>query len=106
MSDDANVIPFPERLTRDRVTIETLRGRLGHFAISDETVQCWPDLVLLVMGQCIVLQAGRCEHGATVYLALSQQFPVTDDTQRPPMYEWVYEKGRMRAKRLHPNGDA
>jgi hypothetical protein len=104
LTDESNVHQLPARVTRARVTIEQLRGRLGHFSISDESVQCWPDLVLLVMGQVIVLQAGRCHHGSTVYLAISQQFAEIGDAEKAPMYEWVYDKGAMRAKRLQPAG--
>lgn len=101
MSD--NVTPFPKQpLTRDRITIEKLRGRLGHFSVSDEAIQLWPDLVLQVMARCIVLQAGRCQHGNTVYLAISEEFAQVDGVERPPMYEWVYERGGMHAKRLVP----
>ncbi len=102
MSEESNVVTLPLRVTRSKVTIEKLRGRLGHFAISDESLQCWPDLVLLVMGQVIVLRAERCQHGSTVYLALSEQFAQVSDAEQPPMYEWVYERGAMRAKRLEP----
>lgn len=100
------VIPFPERLTRDRVTIEKLRGRLGHFSVSDEAIQLWPDLVLQVMAQVIVLQAGRCQHGNTVYLAISEEFSRIDAAERPPLYEWIFERGKMRAKRLVPERHA
>lgn len=107
MSDDAKVLPFPsERVTRPRVTIEKLRGRLGHFSVSDEAIQLWPDLVLQVMGKVIVLKAGRCQHGNTVYLALSEQFAQIDAAEQPPMYEWVYEGGGMRAKRLQAPASA
>ena len=103
MSDEGKVLPFPaERATRPRVTIEKLRGRLGHFSVSDEAIQLWPDLVLAVMGQVIVLQAGRCQHGAVVYLAISEQFAQIDAAEQPLMYEWIYEKGAMRARRLGP----
>jgi hypothetical protein len=102
MSDESKVVFLPQRVTRPKVTIESLRGRLGHFSVSDEALALWPDLVLLVMGQCIVLRAGRCDRGNTVYLALSEQFAQVTEAEQPPMYEWVYNKGRMCAKRLRP----
>lgn len=99
---EGNITYLPARVTRPKVTIEKLRGRLGRFTLSDESVQVWPDLVLMVMAQVIVLQAGRCEHWATEYLAISEQFAVVDGVDNPPMYEWVCEKGLMRARRLEP----
>ncbi len=109
MSERDNVyslpLPWPP-LTRPRFTFEELRGRLGYFVIADKAIEIWPDTVMEVMGRCIVMQTGRCGYGdATLYLALSREFSRIGEDERPPFYEWRYEKGAMHAQRMRRDGD-
>lgn len=106
MADGDNIRQFPRhQLVRPRFTMAELRHRLGYFSIADQAIEAWPDTVMEVMGRCIILQTGRCDHGATIYLALSREFDVLTDGQRPPFYEWVFEKGAMHARRFRREED-
>lgn len=71
------------------------------FYVADTALQAWPDLVLQIMGQVIVMQATRnSQFGYTLYTAISQQFAVVSEGEKAPVYEWVYENGLMRARVL------
>lgn len=110
MSDPTDkVVNFPRSpLTRPRLTIERLRGRLGRFAISDQVIEHMPDTVLLVMSQVIVLQAARCptHQGHIIYFAICEHFDPIADGDQYPAYEWRFEDGRMRPYRLNLGPDA
>lgn len=101
-----NVVPFPKLHRSQGVTIEQLRGRVGRFAITDDSIKICPDMVLMVMGRVIVLQVGRCEHGSYIYLAMSPDFDVIEHGETPPGYDWIFHDGAPRAHRIRSGSGA
>lgn len=99
---DGKVIPFPRFNMRPPVVFGDLQNRLGRFAIGQQSILGAPDVVLLIMAQVIVLQAGECGQGHVCYVALSRHFQPIDVNagEQPPSYEWRFEGGEMRPYRL------
>lgn len=91
----SEVVEFPKMNVRPRLTIAQLAGRFGLFYVTDRALQAWPDLVLQIMGQIIVIHATRAEDH-TLYTAISEHFEQVSEGQKSPVYEWRYERGVMR----------
>ena len=102
----AHVYEWPRLVvSRPRLTIEGLRGRIGWWYVAERSIEENPDMVLAVMAQVIVLRAERLTTPAIGYLGLSTEFDAVLDQSRYPSYEWIYRDGRMRAVRIRRAGD-
>jgi hypothetical protein len=76
---------------RDNKTIPDHMKRMGKFKVSRELIIEQPEMVSLIMQNCIILRAeDRLWEGLVTYWAISPLFEEASEGEQIPTYMWTF----------------